>query len=32
MFHKILVAMDRSVIGQQVFDEALSLAKATGAK
>jgi nucleotide-binding universal stress UspA family protein len=31
MFHKILVAMDRSAIGQQVFDEALSLAKATGA-
>ena len=31
MFHKILVAMDKSAIGQQVFDEALSLAKATGA-
>jgi nucleotide-binding universal stress UspA family protein len=31
MFHKILVAIDRSAIGQHVFDEALSLAKATGA-
>lgn len=31
MFHKIMVAMDSSAIGQQVFDEALSLAKATGA-
>ncbi|HAJ61832.1 MAG TPA: universal stress protein [Cyanobacteria bacterium UBA8543] len=31
MFHKILVPMDRSAISQQVFDEALSLAKATGA-
>lgn len=31
MFRKILVAIDRSAIAQQVFDEALSLAKATGA-
>lgn len=31
MFHKILVALDRSAVGQQVFDEALALAKATGA-
>jgi nucleotide-binding universal stress UspA family protein len=31
MFNKILVAMDCSAIGQQVFEEALSLAKATGA-
>jgi nucleotide-binding universal stress UspA family protein len=28
MFHKILVAMDTSAISQDVFDEALSLAKA----
>ncbi len=31
MFHKILVAMDRSEIGKHVFDQALSLAKATRA-
>ncbi|MFK0729717.1 MAG: universal stress protein [Gloeotrichia echinulata GP01] len=31
MFNKILVALDRSEIGQQVFDQALDLAKATGA-
>lgn len=31
MFHKILVAMDRSAMAGQVFEEALSLAKATGA-
>lgn len=31
MFQKILVAIDRSQMSQQVFDEALSLAKATGA-
>lgn len=30
MFHKILVAMDTSAIGKSVFDEALTLAKATG--
>lgn len=31
MFHKILVAIDMSVIAKHVFDEALSLAKANGA-
>lgn len=31
MFHKILVAMDTSAIGKQVFDQALALAKATDA-
>jgi len=31
MFHKILVAFDRSEVGKHVFDEALSLAKATRA-
>ena len=31
MFHNILVAMDTSAIGKQVFDEALALAKATNA-
>jgi len=31
MFNKILVALDRSAIEQQVFDKALSLAKANGA-
>lgn len=31
MFHKILVAIDASERGQMVFDEALSLAKATTA-
>ncbi|SRR5579883_1748543 len=31
MFHKILVAVDRSEVGLHVFDEALALAKATGA-
>jgi nucleotide-binding universal stress UspA family protein len=31
MFKKILVALDRSEIGQQVFEEALSLAKLTQA-
>ncbi len=31
MFHKILVAIDSSKIGKHVFDEALSIAKATGA-
>ncbi|MEH2025779.1 universal stress protein [Nostoc sp.] len=31
MFKKILVALDRSEIGQQVFDEALGLAKLTQA-
>ncbi len=31
MFHKILVAVDRSPMGKQVFDEALSLAQALGA-
>lgn len=31
MFHKILVAIDRSPVGKQVFVEALSLAKAVGA-
>lgn len=31
MFKKILVALDRSEIGQQVFDQALALAKVTGA-
>lgn len=29
MFHKIIVAMDSSAIGKQVFDEALALAKVT---
>ncbi len=31
MFHKILVALDRSETSQQVFDEAIVLAKATQA-
>lgn len=31
MFNKILVAIDRSTANKKVFDEALSLAKATGA-
>ena len=31
MFHKILVAIDSSAIGKYVFNEALSIAKATGA-
>lgn len=31
MFHKILVAVDRSSMGKQVFDQALSLAQAVGA-
>lgn len=31
MFTKILVALDRSPMGKQVFDHALALAKATGA-
>jgi len=31
MFHKILVAMDRSEVGKYVFDKALSLAKAAEA-
>ncbi len=31
MFRKILVAMDSSAIGKQVFDKALALAKATDA-
>ncbi|MEH1829676.1 MAG: universal stress protein [Nostoc sp.] len=31
MFKKILVALDRSEVGQQVFDEALGLAKLTQA-
>lgn len=31
MFHKILVAMDTSAIGKQVFDSALSLAKVNNA-
>lgn len=31
IFKKILVALDRSLIGQQVFEEALSLAKLTQA-
>jgi len=31
MFHKILVAMDTSAIGKNVFDEALSLAKVNNA-
>lgn len=31
MFRNILVAMDTSAIGKSVFDEALTLAKATGA-
>jgi nucleotide-binding universal stress UspA family protein len=31
MFNKILVAVDNSVMGKRVFQEALSLAKATGA-
>ena len=30
MFHKIMVAMDASAIGKNVFDKALALAKATG--
>ena len=32
MLHKILVAMDDSAIGEYVFNEALDLAKAIGAK
>lgn len=32
MFHNILVAMDNSTMGKHVFNEALSLAKATGAR
>jgi nucleotide-binding universal stress UspA family protein len=32
MFHKILVAMDNSAIGQHVFDEALCLAQQIGAR
>lgn len=31
MFHKILVAIDTSEIGKQVFETAINLAKATGA-
>lgn len=31
MFHKILVAMDRSQVSKQVFDEALGLAHVNGA-
>ncbi len=31
MFQKILVALDRSMISEHVFDNAISLAKATGA-
>lgn len=31
MFHKILVAIDNSAFAQQVFEEAVSLAKATNA-
>lgn len=31
MFHKILVAVDRSENGEKVLDEAIALAKATGA-
>ncbi len=31
MFHKILVAIDHSELGQHVFDEALALAKSTAA-
>ncbi|TAF11016.1 MAG: universal stress protein [Nostocales cyanobacterium] len=31
MFNKILVALDRSFMGQQVFQQAISLAKLTGA-
>lgn len=31
MFHKILVAVDRSPMGKQVFAEALSLARSVGA-
>ncbi|MEC4818758.1 MAG: universal stress protein [Scytonema sp. PMC 1069.18] len=31
MFGKIVVAFDNSLIGQQIFDEAVTLAKATGA-
>ncbi|BAY08320.1 universal stress protein [Calothrix sp. NIES-2098] len=31
MFTKILVALDRSPMGKQVFEQALALAKATGA-
>jgi nucleotide-binding universal stress UspA family protein len=31
MFHKILVALDNSNIDRHVFDEAVALAKATGA-
>lgn len=32
MFHKILVAMDNSAISEQLFDTALSFAKAMGAR
>lgn len=32
MFHKVLVAVNNSEIGQQVFDQALALAKATNAE
>jgi nucleotide-binding universal stress UspA family protein len=32
MFHKILVALDKSEMGQHVFEEAISLAKATDAE
>ncbi|MDZ8055691.1 MAG: universal stress protein [Aulosira sp. ZfuVER01] len=32
MFHKILVAINNSEIGQQLFDQALSLAKANNAE
>ncbi len=32
MFHKILVAIDKSEMSQQVFDKAVSLAKATDAR
>lgn len=31
MFHKILVALDNSQVGQHVFNEAVALAKSTGA-
>lgn len=31
MFHKLLVAVDKTEMDQHVFDEAVSLAKATGA-
>lgn len=32
MFHKILVAIDKSAISQQVFEEAVALANATNAR